>query len=246
MIDYQYSLLVHNLTGPLAAIPAIFSSEIRSLLDVGCGNGSWLKAAKDFGIPEVKGVDGVLAKECFVDTREIVQHDFRKDFDLGRRFDAVLCLEVAEHLEMRYAETFIRTLTKHGDFIVFSAACPGQPGQHHVNCQWPAYWQRLFNQQGFVCSDALRWRIWNDKRIENWYRQNIFTARKDLVHAGSEARIEAVIHPDMFSFHDDAGGMWLRRQIEEGSLSLTWYLRTPFQALFAKACRQLRRPTGRR
>jgi len=78
-----------------------------------------------------------------------------RSWDLKRKFDAVLCLEVAEHLDSAFAPTLIDALIKHGNLIYFSAACPGQTGQHHVNCQWPVYWQQLFNERGFACEDDL-------------------------------------------------------------------------------------------
>lgn len=39
--------------------------------------------------------------------------------------------------------------------------------------------------------------IWREKRIEPWYRQNIFSAAYGPTVAGQEPRIASVIHPDM-------------------------------------------------
>lgn len=199
-IDYDHSQNIHTLRGASAALSALLGDRAPgSLLDVGCGTGTWLRAALDHGIPDVFGVDGVaLTRDRFHAPQNIYrQIDFTRPFTLSRRFDVVLCLEVAEHLPAASAEPFIQSLTHHGDTILFSAACPNQPGQHHINCQWPEYWQALFNRAGFVCEDSLRWRIWRDVRIEPWYRQNVFQARKDP-SAGTEIRIEPVIHPDMW------------------------------------------------
>jgi SAM-dependent methyltransferase len=181
IIEYDHSSNLHTLVGPQATLPVLFANEKPlSLLDVGCGNGTWLKAAIDFGIPDVFGVDGVEVPpdKMYIPAENIRHQDLTRPWNLGRRFDAVLCLEVAEHLDSSFAPLLIDALVKHGDRIYFSAASPGQSGQHHVNCQWPAYWQRLFNEHGYVCEDNLRWLIWDDSQIEPWYRQNLFLARQ--------------------------------------------------------------------
>lgn len=167
------------------------------LLDVGCGNGTWLCAAMQLGIEDVAGLDGVaLPQEALHVPAQLVRHcDLGGTWGVTRRFELVLSLEVAEHLSPDAATGFVQSLTSCGDRIFFSAATPWQEGQHHVNCQWPEYWQKLFNQHGFACRDVLRWKIWNDSRIEPWYRQNIFFAEKHP-EAGREPRIPGVIHPD--------------------------------------------------
>src|SRR5690348_7395490 len=118
--------------------------------------------------------------------------DLNEPIELGRRFDLVLCLETAEHLKPESSETIVDTLVRHGDLILFSAAAPGQGGPGHINCRWPAFWQKLFNERGFTCSDAVRWTIWNDGRIEPWYRQNLMVVTRDEALAGNEARIGSV------------------------------------------------------
>ena len=104
----------------------------------------------DLGITDVTGVDGV---EVPADKLEIpASHrrtqDLTRSWNLGRRFDMALCLEVGEHLDELHSGTLVDALVRHSDLIVFSAACPGQSGQHHVNCQWPEYWQAKFNDAG--------------------------------------------------------------------------------------------------
>jgi hypothetical protein len=148
-------------------------------------------------------------------------------------------LEVAEHLEEIHADLLIEMLTDHADGVVFSAACPGQEGQHHVNCQWPVYWQRLFNEHGFTCRDELRWQIWDDTRVEPWYRQNIFTARRSPEQAGQEPRLRSVVHPDIWSGVTPTYEDYLR-QIEEGSMPPAWYATLIPHAVGAKLKRHLR------
>jgi hypothetical protein len=151
------------------------------------------------GAREVFGIDGVpIAHERLLfDPQFFRVWDLTSPLDLGRKFDVTLCLEVAEHLDEQFAPTLIDNLTRHSDRVVFSAACPDQPGQHHVNCRWPSYWQTLFNQRGFACEDEVRWQLWEEAQIEPWYRQNMFIAKHMPHLAGLEPRIHPVIHPDM-------------------------------------------------
>jgi SAM-dependent methyltransferase len=199
-ISYDHNLSPHSVLGARAALSALLGERLPlTLLDVGCGNGTWLRAALELGIKQVHGVDGVdipsarllIPRECFSNA------DLSQRFSLGRRYDLILCLEVAEHLHQASAVDLIASIAEHGDHVIFSAACPGQPGQHHINCQWPKYWQDLFNRSHFRCSDDLRWKIWENPAIEPWYRQNVFSAKLDPLGAGKEPRISSVIHPDM-------------------------------------------------
>jgi SAM-dependent methyltransferase len=243
-IEYKHSENLHTLAGPQAALPVIFGdSKPSSVLDVGCGTGTWLKAALELGISDIFGVDGVEAPfdQLHIPAEKIQRQDLTRPWVLERRFSVAICFEVGEHLDRVFAGTLIDTLVKHSDLIYFSAACPGQPGQHHVNCQWPAYWQKLYNERGYVCSDDVRWRIWDDARIEPWYRQNLFVARRDALAAGTEPRIKPVVHPGMmaygmnetFSFEEHV------KQIESGKMLWKWYLQAPVRALRQKLKRRL-------
>ena len=241
MINYDHSCNIHSVEGPRAAFPAIFRNAIpSSLLDVGCGTGTWLRAAMECGVQDIIGVDGVAvpSEHLLVPGTCFLVRDLTRQWDLGRRFDAALCLEVAEHIDESHAEALLETLTRHSDIIIFSAACPGQEGQHHVNCQWPAYWQKLFNERSYACSDELRWQIWDEARIEPWYRQNIFIARRDTVSSGNEPRIKAVLHPEMLPSILTGNAHYLRK-IDDGSMTARWYLETPVRALSEKLKKHL-------
>jgi SAM-dependent methyltransferase len=198
-IDYDHKRNVHSLEGAVATLSAILTSPLpRTLLDIGCGTGTWLRAAIDLGVTTVVGIDGVRVPQEDLEVAEdrIEYLDLSEPFDLKQRFDLVLCLEVAEHLPQNSSCHFVSSIVAHSDLILFSAACPGQPGQHHINCQWPVYWQRLFNEHAFTCDDSVRWKIWDDARIPPWYRQNIFWARRDSTIAGLEPRLKGVVHPE--------------------------------------------------
>lgn len=245
-INYTHTSNTHTLEGPRMAIPIIFINGMpQSVLDVGCGRGTWLASFREFGVSDIYGVDGVDMDRTSLlfPPNQFLLHDLTTKLDLGRKFDTAVCLEVAEHLDEKDADTLIETLTRHTDTVLFSAACPRQPGQHHVNCQWPDYWQNIFNSYGFTCSDAVRWRVWNTPSLEPWYRQNMFQAKRNPAEAGKEERIRSVIHPDVIRlFEHEIVSLALPSIVEnasKGSQSVLWYIITPFKALWNKLARRL-------
>jgi len=174
---------------------------VQSVLDVGCGLGTWLTIFQESGVPEVLGLDGnnVDRSMLHIPERQFRECDLTNPFDLGKRFDLVLCLEVAEHLPESCSDEFVASLCRHSDRIVFSAAIPGQGGQHHINEQWVDYWQLRFRQMGYILADAIRPLIWNDGNVDVWYRQNIFLYVKENKIPLLEQRVQmAEIHPALW------------------------------------------------
>jgi SAM-dependent methyltransferase len=253
-IEYNHSDSPHSLAGPRAALPMLFPEGLpQSILDVGCGKGTWLSAAINLGAKDVFGIDGIdIPKEKLHFSSEFFKVcDLTSPIDLNRRFDAVFCFEVAEHLDAEFAPILIQNLTKHSDHIYFSAACPDQFGQHHVNCQWPEYWQELFNNFGFICEDSLRWRILGVEEIEPWYRQNMIFARKDTNKAGKEPRISGIIHSKMYVSRSEVIGQVMPTirtdqicQIRNGFMPAKWYFETTFLAFRSKIKRAFGKMLG--
>jgi SAM-dependent methyltransferase len=171
----------------------------RSVLDVGCGVGTWLAEWVSQGVTDVVGLDGDYVDRAMLQiaSDKFVPTNLQVGFSLGRKFDLVESLEVAEHLDEAYADLFVKSLTSHGDVILFSAAIPGQGGRHHVNEQWPSYWIGKFAEAGFKSYDALRPLIWTDRRVARWYRQNILIFAKERVFEGSQICPD-LVHPEIW------------------------------------------------
>jgi len=147
----------------------------RSVVDVGCGVGTWLRAFVDLGVTDYLGLDGdyVNRADLKISADRFRAADLTDPPPLGRTFDLAVCLEVAEHLPGASADRFVGFLTAAAPVVLFSAALPGQGGTSHVNEQWPKYWCQRFEARGYVRLDPVRPRVWRDRRVEWWYQQNI-------------------------------------------------------------------------
>ena len=157
--------------------------KLRSVVDLGCGTGVWLRAFQDLGIEDVLGVDGdyVDTSSLLIPQEYFQSHDLDRPFLPSRRFDLAMSVEVAEHLQPASAEVFVASLAKLAPAIVFSAAIPGQGGTGHINEQWPGYWANLFAHHHYHVIDC-RPALWDDDRIEPHYRQNLllFVAEHEI------------------------------------------------------------------
>jgi SAM-dependent methyltransferase len=205
MVKYTHTLNVHNLSCASRLSEIIFN-EIKpnSIIDVGCGTGNFLKEFEKHGIDDFRGVDGyhLDLNSLYIDPKKVFQTDLEKPLDLNRKFDLVLCLEVAEHLSKDSANLFVESLTKHADTIVFSAAIPFQGGQNHINEQWQSYWINLFFHKGYQVNYSLREKIWNENEIFWWYKQNILVFKRQNNNDVTINKINAiddVVHPQLFT-----------------------------------------------
>ena len=160
-----------------AVIPIVLDlSPAKTVVDFGCGRGTWLRACLETGVETVLGLDGHYVNQdtLLIDRDQFRAVDLGEPIRLEGGFDLALCLEVAEHLPARSARTLVQSLTDAASVILFSAAVPGQGGTSHVNEQWPLYWERLFAERGMRKYDVVRPLIWRDRSICPWYRQNIY------------------------------------------------------------------------
>lgn len=157
---------------------------IASVLDVGCGQGAWLSVWNELGVADITGIDGdyVDRGRLVIPSEKFVAGDLSSPFSLGRRFDVVQSLEVAEHLPTAQSRAFVSSLVAHSDIVLFSAAPRGQGGDHHINEQDYDFWRRLFHECGYLALDYLRPLVKSELQIEPWYRYNtlLYVARHRL------------------------------------------------------------------
>jgi SAM-dependent methyltransferase len=148
----------------------------NSVVDVGCGRGTWLCVFKEYGVHRILGIDGDYIDR---DSLEIPTDCFRaadlnRPLAVDQKFDLAVCLEVAEHIPPAAGAGLVKCLTQLAPVVLFSAAVPMQGGTHHVNEQWPDYWAAAFSGYRYKRIDAIRKLIWKNREVDWWYRQNVF------------------------------------------------------------------------
>jgi hypothetical protein len=165
----------------------------HSLIDFGCGNGTWIKAFASLGVNELLGIDGDYVKKenLLIDPKFFRPYDLSKKFRTPKKYDLAISLEVAEHLEKKYAEQFIENIINHSDIILFSAATPGQGGVEHLNEQQISYWAEKFFNHGYIPFDFIRKKLKDFKNIEPWYLYNTLLYIKEPIVSN---------FPDLYEF----------------------------------------------
>ena len=171
-------------------VPFLFDTfRPASVLDVGCGVGTWVRAFEHAGCTNAHGMDGPWAStnELSIRPEQFTAFDFSNaptpftPLLPQKRYDLVTSFEFAEHILPEFADPLVDMLTSLSDAVVLGAAIPLQGGTYHVNEQWPAYWRAKFAARGFVACDVIRPALWDDLRIRPWYRQNTIAYFRDTV-----------------------------------------------------------------
>ena len=206
-----YNPEIYGSESARAVLPEVFrllgaDRPVNSCVDVGCGPGYWLAAARELGVERLAGIDGspLSAEDLQFDASAFRMRNLEEGVDLEERFDLCLCLEVAEHLPTERAAPLVHDLTRLSSAVLFSAAIPGQTGQRHLNLQWPAYWAQLFAARGFECCDLLRPLLWERDEVAWWYRQNIMLYVQKGCHEDlARSRPRALVHPEGYRAMQD-------------------------------------------
>jgi SAM-dependent methyltransferase len=189
-------------------LPIVFSFvQPSSIVDVGCGTGSWIKAAEELGVTDAIGIDAPHVERTLLEFSQdsFIAHDLSVALRLDRTFDVALCLEVGEHLPRGSASVLVETLVRLAPVVLFSAAVPGQGGTSHTNEQWPEYWAKIFARHDYLAYDVVRSQIWRDDRVRYFYAQNALLYVRAAA-APSYTRLPAptsgpplsIVHPKLF------------------------------------------------
>lgn len=120
---------------------------IHSILDVGSGLG-YLPAfiSQNYHLPVIgiEGLDFNVANSQY----PLVHHDLTQGPFMCSPVDLVTCVEVVEHIEPKYLDNLLDTLTR-GRLLLMTHAIPAQHGDFHVNEQPSSYWIEKLASRNF-------------------------------------------------------------------------------------------------
>lgn len=234
---YKHTIETHNLNAP-GEIVLFWDEHLhpKSVVDVGCGLGTFLAIFLEQGIEDVLGIDGnwVDKSILFIPEKYFMEADLEQPLHINRKFDLAISLEVAEHLKESAADNFVDNLCALSDIIIFSAAIKCQGGQNHINEQPMAYWLQKFTARGYKFYDVFRKPFWNNSKIEWWYRQNMFLVVKDSVDiqayfpgASPLQELQEYIHPELFLQRAQQEILYRQQvtKIKTGSMPFWYYLK---------------------
>ena len=198
----------------------------KSIIDVGCGLGTWLSVCIEQGIQDVTGVDGdYVPKDMLrIPHDRFLVADLSKPLSLERKYDLVMALEVAEHIPGEFERLFVKSLTDLGPVVLFAAGVPMRSGHGHVNEQWQSHWVAIFSERSYSVLDYVRPKIWDDREIMWWYAQDtlLFIDRSwmsehPILQSEWEHRshtILDIVHPRLFEEVIDPRRMSIRKALK--------------------------------
>ena len=174
----------HGVDEKLAeAISVLLHEEnCHTVLDIGCGNGFYVKYLNERGI-FAEGVDGNP------NTKELGHGFYTFDLSKPLKFrqlkNWVLSLEVGEHIPAEFEDTFISNLIETAQYgIILSWAVEGQGGDGHVNCRNNDYIREKLSDYGFdtyeVAENYLRNNCSPYPKVGWWFRNTIMVFRTNL------------------------------------------------------------------
>ena len=118
----------------------------KSVIDFGCANGLHMKHFMEKGC-NVMGIEGssYFAKHIQKNAwyADYLIQDIREPFNLGKKYDLAICIEVLEHIEEKYAEAAVKNICNHASsFFITASDIP--KGNVHCNAKPKKYWVDMF------------------------------------------------------------------------------------------------------
>lgn len=151
--------------------------EIKTIVDLGCGTGYYTKRFISNGI-NCEAYDGNPNTEILTEGVGKVL-DLSEPFDLQKKFDCVLTLEVGEHIPKEYENIFLDNISRHSkEYIIMSWAVINQGGDGHVNCQNNDYIIDKMKTKEFEY-DMKSSNILRNSSTAPWFRNTVMVFKKN-------------------------------------------------------------------
>ena len=151
--------------------------NIKSVADFGCGTGAHVAALNNAGIT-AEGFDGNPETEKLSNEHCSVLN-LAEPFNLNKKFDFVLSLEVAGHIPEEYETVYLDNIERHVKTkdnaltgIIISWASPGQAGLGHVNCRSVEYVREKLTSRGFKVNNWMTRELKNASNLK-WIKDNV-------------------------------------------------------------------------
>ena len=177
----------HHFDEPLARSILEIIPVGSNVLDLGCGNGSYVKFLNEHA-RATKGIDG---NPNTWQNENCVSRDITEELNLHKCtwescdtstkpliFDWVLSLEVGEHIPAEFEDVFLDNCHRHNrEGIILSWAIPGQGGTGHVNERPNLYIIDKVMRLGYEWN-PLESAMLRDAAMAHWFKNTLMVFRK--------------------------------------------------------------------
>lgn len=159
--------------------------DIKSVVDFGCSIGTFLEGFQQAG-SEILGYELGYKYSRNYTSEEVLpfinEGDVTKFINCSM-FDCTFSIEVAEHIDPKGTEMFIKNLCEHSSrYIIMSAASIGQGGVGHINCMPYSFWINAIECYGFKhqpeTTEAILKEIEKETNVPSWITKNLMIFEK--------------------------------------------------------------------
>lgn len=154
-----------------------FLENQSEIVDFGCGNADYAKALIASG-KKVDCFDGnPFTPEMTGGLAKVL--DLSQPFDLERKYECVISLEVGEHIPKEREQIFLDNLDRHcSQCIILSWAIPGQGGDGHFNEQSNEYVIGEMQKRGYSYWEEASLYFRDNVKLW-WFEKTIMIFLKD-------------------------------------------------------------------
>lgn len=158
-----------------ALIALLKDRRVMSVVDFGCGDAGYARDIRDATGIWVEAYDGNP-------NTEEMTNGFARQLDLSipfqldsmRMFNAVISLEVGEHIPPQFEQVYIDNLVRHAaELIIISWAIPKQHGEGHVNCRSNEYIIEEFKKRNWSYDQEASQKLRASITSCHWFRNTL-------------------------------------------------------------------------